>query len=177
MYFERGKVNDTRAGLFCYCEDAKSWVFTIPALRSIMDKRDNSTGMTCGGNGWLTMSPMTEAYKLEDVELTNWIVVAGSGIIMTAKDLFLGCGECKRDFDCSLNGVCKSGSCECYEGWQGRVCNLQAPGMCSNHECNTSMPLSAFLPIWPFLHCIVVDLSHHNRVQGNGFDLLWRQLL
>jgi hypothetical protein len=163
MYFERGKVDDPKSGKFYYCEDARSWVFTIPALKSVM--KEDSTGMTCA-EGWLAMSPMTETFKLEDVELTDWIIVAGSGTITTAKNMFLRCGECKRDSDCSLNGVCDSGSCICNEGWQGRVCNLKAPSTYMNHVYKV-FHHGNILTFW-LVHCIIVGCVCHHSVQGNG---------
>jgi hypothetical protein len=124
-YYERGKVNDAtgQTGLFYYCESIRSWVFTIPALESIIPKQEGNCPY-----GWLMQSPMTEAYKLEDVPASNWNIIVGSGTVEIAEGFSLNCGECGRDSDCSLNGKCNHGSCECFDGWQGRKCNLQAPG-------------------------------------------------
>ena len=39
VYYERGMVDDPRAGKIYYCEAVKSWVFTIPALTSVIPKK------------------------------------------------------------------------------------------------------------------------------------------
>lgn len=62
MYYERGKV-DPEAGLFYYCEPMRSWLFTIPALESVIPKQKKGACQY----GWLMQSPMTEAYKLVSV--------------------------------------------------------------------------------------------------------------
>lgn len=37
-------------------------------------------------------------------------------------------------FDCSLNGVCLHGACQCFAGWTGAACNVQqCPNECSGH--------------------------------------------
>ena len=133
---------------FYYCEAARSWVFTIPALRSVMDVDEEK--VACGDDGWLMMSPMTEAYKLEDVDMTNWNIIAGTGVISTAKEFNLACGECSRDSDCSLNGSCQpDGQCLCYEGWQGRVCNLKAPACSEMVRFNSlESKLLLYLCVW-----------------------------
>lgn len=122
VYYERGMMNK-KAGKFYYCEAERSWVFTIPALRDVIPGKSNCP------QGWLLQSPITDALTLEDVPLSQWHVIQGSGVLgkTSTTEFSIECAECKRNSDCSLNGVCSGGACDCDDAWTGQTCNIQRP--------------------------------------------------
>jgi hypothetical protein len=77
--------------------------------------------------GWLMRSPITEAFRLEDVPMDGWRIWTGT--LEFASDFSITCAECKSDLDCGLsNGECQSNSmCACNTGFEGTFCNAEKP--------------------------------------------------
>eukprot|EP01065_Artemidia_motanka_P027846 TRINITY_DN33041_c0_g1_i1.p1 TRINITY_DN33041_c0_g1~~TRINITY_DN33041_c0_g1_i1.p1 ORF type:complete len:358 (+),score=102.20 TRINITY_DN33041_c0_g1_i1:54-1127(+) len=62
---------------------------------------------------------------------------------LSAASLALAASACSTDHDCSLNGVCSSGSCKCDEPWHGIDCGMletrpAAPGGMYGYSPNVS---------------------------------------
>ena len=120
IYFERNAshcMTDPSCGMFYYCGEISAWVFTIQALGSALKETDKCKW------GWLMMSTETKAFSLDQVP-PNWRVWTG-----VIQDTLLSVTEdqCKFDSDCSLNGVCEQGYCNCHHGWSGKKCNVETP--------------------------------------------------
>jgi len=122
IYFERNATHcktDPSCGMFYYCGgDVGAWVFTIRSLGTVLKELDKCE------YGWLAMSPTTEAYRLEETTDTQWKIWAG---VVTTTTLTITDNYCELDSDCSLNGECKDGECECFDNWQGDKCNIPYP--------------------------------------------------
>jgi hypothetical protein len=123
VYYEKGMMNNDKAGRFSYCERERSWVFSIPALRDVIPGKSNCP------DGWLLQSPITDAFTLENVPLSQWHIIQGSGALgkTSTTEFIIECAACRRNSDCSLNGECIDGACICEDAWQGRICNIQQP--------------------------------------------------
>ena len=52
----------------------------------------------------------------------QWLPLSGVRGGATVADSGLVLRPCASDFDCSYNGRCGSGACECSQGWTGRRC-------------------------------------------------------
>jgi EGF-like domain len=122
IYVERDdsfcNLDEPTCGMFYYCEELETWVFTIPALGSARKELDKCEW------GWLAQSEQTEAFGLEEVNDLTWKVYTG---VMTQTSVFIKSDTCSLDSDCSLNGVCVDGLCECDDDWQGRYCHVRRP--------------------------------------------------
>jgi hypothetical protein len=72
-------------------------------------------------------SPITEAFRLEDVPTDGWRIWTGD--LEFASDISVTCAGCTSDLDCGLsNGKCRSDSmCGCNAGFEGIFCNAEKP--------------------------------------------------
>jgi hypothetical protein len=113
---EKGK-SDPAFSKFYYCADQSAWVYTIPALGSALRESD-----VCEF-GWLAQSAKTEAYSLEEVT-GSWKIWTG---VISDTTVLITPNSCQKASDCSLNGMCEDGICNCNESWQGQHCDVQAP--------------------------------------------------
>ena len=121
VYFERNATlckDDPACGIFYYCEEIGTWVFTIPSLGTARKELDKCKW------GWLAQSKQTEVYSLAEVPDSEWKVFTG---VVKETTISITSNSCDLDSDCSLNGVCEEGICDCFENWQGRTCNVAAP--------------------------------------------------
>ena len=121
VYFERNAAlckTDPACGMFYYCEEIGTWVYTIRSLGTARKELDKCKW------GWLAQSQQTEVYSLEEVPDAGWKVFTG---VMTETTVFITSDSCYLDSDCSLNGVCEEGTCNCFENWQGRRCDVPSP--------------------------------------------------
>jgi hypothetical protein len=124
VYYQGSK--DVASGKFYYCDPQKSWVFTVEAFKDANAIPIETMNGNCD-HGWLLRSPITEAFKLEDVPTDGWRIWTGS--FEVASDFSFTCAECDSNLDCGLNrGECKGGACHCNnkgnEGpFEGPFCN------------------------------------------------------
>ena len=121
IYFERNATlckDDPACGMFYYCGEIGTWVYTIRALGTARKELDKCKW------GWLAQSKQTDVYGLEQVPDSEWKVFTG---VVKETTVSIASDSCDLDSDCSLNGVCEEGTCICFEDWQGRTCNVPAP--------------------------------------------------
>lgn len=125
IYMERnatrcleGKHGDPTCGMFYYCLNIESWVFTIRGLGSALKETDKCK------YGVLMMSAENEHFALEDVPAEGWKVWTG---VIQDTVLSITADRCKSGADCSLNGACVDGYCDCEPGWSGKQCNVPTP--------------------------------------------------
>jgi hypothetical protein len=117
---------DVTAGMFYYCEKENAWVFSIKALGTAGAIPKETMQPRCEF-GWLMRSPITEAFRLDDVPMDGWRIWTGA--LEFASDFSATCAECTSDLDCGLsNGKCRSDSmCSCNAGFEGTFCNAEKP--------------------------------------------------
>jgi len=123
IYYERGGKecpNDPTCGRFYYCQNVRAWVFTVRALNDALQEKDKCKW------GWLAQSAETEAFKLEDVPAMGWKI--WTRVMTDTEALTITNDECRQKSDCRLHGTCGTdGECSCFEGWQGKKCDVEVP--------------------------------------------------
>lgn len=125
VYWENG-IKDPTSGKFYYCEEIKSWVFTIEALFNTPGAMPEVAKRECE-SGWLMQSPVTTEEELINVDTSDWNVWTGQ--VEKVEGLEISCMECYRDADCGLiYGTCaENRTCVCNDGWQGDFCDVVDP--------------------------------------------------
>jgi len=127
VYHQRGLVGmdafgkDSPPGKFFYCEEEKSWVFSIEGVNK---------GIDDGGCNWLMKSLSNiESHSLHEVDRDGWIM--WTGILNVANDFSITCVECNGDSDkidvgCTYHGKCVNEKCLCESNWMGVQCETCA---------------------------------------------------
>jgi hypothetical protein len=65
----------------------------------------------------------TAAVNIRDGTAVKMVVAA---IVLVGPAIVATTASCTNDMDCSLNGVCTSGSCHCDPAWNGSACDRLA---------------------------------------------------
>eukprot|EP00301_Raphidiophrys_heterophryoidea_P027719 c9793_g1_i1.p1 GENE.c9793_g1_i1~~c9793_g1_i1.p1 ORF type:complete len:1252 (-),score=265.64 c9793_g1_i1:188-3916(-) len=74
----------------------------------------------------------------------------------TAPAPVLSCPSTHKQLECSGNGVCVNGVCQCNSGWYDANCAMECPMNCSNTECE--------------VHGLCVDGTCHCVAGWSGYD-------
>ena len=145
-------------------------------IRTPLEHAGKLSGVTVGGKAWSSFNASTETVSFSAAQLTPSLIAAGlqtivvtfaaatHNVVKTDDDSLSNDGTaqesaavpCQTDEDCSLNGVCASGLCDCDDGWTTLphgVNNAMLPGCgyldflpVNATECGPAWPVKALFP-------------------------------